>query len=206
MDVLRNTEPSKIPIKEDFQDPLSVKHRSGSVKLTVAERPSENEVFLQPEEAFPDGFGDVSSTGTSVLANTSATTILPSYFDDIIVGRITCNSSANGTEYTSFLDCYNETYVGGMLRNVSGNGSVIGGPGAEEPLTDVILMGVTSVILGLMILITVIGEYDKGSIVKQLHRHFYLICLCGLKCILVQVYHHEGKKENLQEHATGFFS
>jgi hypothetical protein len=52
-----------------------------------------------------------------------------------------------------------------MLNNVSGNGSIIGGPGVEEPLTDVILMGVTSVILGLMILITVIGEYCKRTAV-----------------------------------------
>jgi len=166
MDLLRITEPSKIPNKEEgLQDPLSVKHLSGSVKLTVAERPSENDVFLQPEEAFSDSFTEVSFTGTSVLANNSATTILPSYFDDVIVGRITCNNSANGTEYASFLDCYNDIYVGGMLYNVSGNGSVIGGAGVEEPLTDVILMGVTSVILGLMILITVIGEYCKVSVV-----------------------------------------
>jgi hypothetical protein len=166
MDVLRITEPSKSPNKEEgLQDPLSVKHRAGSVKLTLAEKPSENDVFLQPEEAFSDSFADVSFTGTSVLANNSATTILPSYFDDVIVGRITCNNSANGTEYASFLDCYNDIYVGGMLYNVSGNGSVIGGAGVEEPLTDVILMGVTSVILGLMILITVIGEYCKLSVV-----------------------------------------
>jgi hypothetical protein len=165
MDFLRITEPSKNPNKEEgLQDPLSVKHRSGSVKLTVAERPSENDVFLQPEETFTDSFADVSFTGTSVLANNSATTILPSYFDDVIVGRITCNNSANGTEYASFLDCY-DNYVGGMLYNVSRNGSVFGGAGVEEPLTDVILMGVTSVILGLMILITVIGEYCKWSVV-----------------------------------------
>ena len=171
MDLLRITEPSKNPNKEeDLQDPLSEKHRFGSIKLTVAERPSENDVFLQPEEAFSDSFAEVPFTGTTALANGSATTILPSYFDDVIVGRITCNNSANGTEYTSFLDCYNDTYVRGMLNNVSGNGSVIGGPGVEEPLTDVILMGVTSVILGLMILITVIGEYCKGSVVQQLHR------------------------------------
>lgn len=172
MGLLRITEPSKIPNKEeDLQDPQSVKHWSGSIKLTVAERPSENDVFL-PEEAFSDSSAQVPFTGTSILANSSATSILPSFFDDVIVGRITCNNSANGTEYTSFLDCYNDTYVGGMLNNVSGNGSVTGGTGAEEPLTDVILMGVTSVILGLMILITVIGEYCKGSVVQQLHRHF----------------------------------
>lgn len=165
MDLLRITEPSKTPNKEeDLQDLLSVKHRSGSVKLTFAEKPSENDVFLQPEEAFSDSFAEVPFTEASVLAN-SSTTILPSYFGDVIVGRITCNNSANGTEYTSFLDCYNDTYVGGMLNNVSGNSSVIGGPGVEEPLTDVILMGVTSVILGLLILITVIGEYCKGSVV-----------------------------------------
>jgi hypothetical protein len=173
MDLLRITEPSKNPSKEeDLQDPLSVKHRSGSVKPTVAERPSENDVFFEPEEAFSDSFTEVQFTGTSVLSNSSATTILPSYFNDVIVGRITCNNSANGTEYTSVLDCYNDTYVGGMLNNVSGNGSVTGGPGVEEPLTDVILMGVTSVILGLMILITVIGEYCRGSVVQQLHRQF----------------------------------
>ena len=172
MDLLRIIEPSRNPIKEEYlQDPLSVKHRSGSVKLPVDERPSENEVFLQPEEAFSESFAEVLFTGTPVLANSSATTILPSYFGDVVVGRITCNNSANGTEYTSFLDCY-DTYVGAMLNNVSGNGSVIGGPGVEEPLTDVILMGVTSVILGLMILITVIGEYCKGSVVQQLHMNF----------------------------------
>jgi len=166
MDLLRIIEPSTNPIKEEYlQDPLSVKHRSGSVKLPVAERPSENEVFLQSEETFSESFADVLLTGPSVLANSSAATILPSYFDDVVVGRITCNNSANGTEYTSFLDCYNDTYAGGMFKNVSGNGSVIGGPGVEEPLTDVILMGVTSVVLGLMILITVIGEYCKGSVV-----------------------------------------
>jgi hypothetical protein len=160
MDLLRIIHPSKSPIKEeDLQDPVSVKHRSGSVKLTVAKTPSENDVFLQPEEAIAGGFVDDPFTGSSVLSNSSSTTILPSYFDDIIVGRITCNNTANGTEYASFLNCYNDTYVGEVFNNVSGNGSAIGGTGGEELLTDVILMGVTSVILGLMILITVIGEY-----------------------------------------------
>jgi hypothetical protein len=169
MGLLSTIQPSKNPNKEeDLQDPLSVKHRSVSVKPTVAENPSKNDVFLQPEEAFSDNFAEVPFTGTSVFANSSTTTFLPSSFGDVIVGRITCNSSANGTEYTSIFDCYNDTYVGGMLNNVSGNGSVTGGPGVEEPLTDVILMGVTSVILGLMILITVIGEYRKGSVVSYL--------------------------------------
>jgi len=170
MDLLSIIEPSRNPIKEEYlQDPLSVKHRSGSVKPPVAERPSENEVFLQPEEAFSESFAEVLFDGPSVFANSSATTILPSYFDDVVVGSITCNNSPNAT---SFLDCYNGSYVPGMLNNVSRNGSVIGGPGVEEPLSDVILMGVTSVILGLMILITVIGEYCKESVVQQLHRHF----------------------------------
>jgi hypothetical protein len=159
MDLLKIIQPSEIPIKEeDLQDPVYVKHRSGSKQLTVAERPGENDVFLQPEEAFSESFLDGPFTGALSLANSSPTTILPSYFDDIIVGRVTCNSTANGTDYASFLDCYNDTYVAEVFNNVSRNGSTIGEAGGEEPLTDVILMGVTSVILGLMILITVIGE------------------------------------------------
>jgi hypothetical protein len=173
MAFLKITQPSKNPIKEeDLQDPLSAKHRSGSVKLTVTENPSENDVFLQPEEVLAGGFVEGPFTGPTLLANSSPTTILPSYFDDIIVGRVTCNNTANGTEYTSFLDCYNNTYVGELFSNVSGNGSAIGGTGREEPLTDVIVMGVTSVILGLLILITVIGEYYKAAVVQSLYIYF----------------------------------
>ncbi|XP_023725561.1 5-hydroxytryptamine receptor [Cryptotermes secundus] len=143
--------------QEDLKDPLHVKPLSGSIKLSVAERPSDNDVFVQPEDAISDSYVDP-FTVASVLANNSPTTILPSYFDDVIVGRITCNNTANGTGYTSLLDCYNGSYAGELFNNASGNGSTVGGARGEEPLTDVILMGVTSLILGLMILITVIGN------------------------------------------------
>lgn len=146
--------------QEDLKGPLNVKPLSGSIKLSVAERPSDNDVFIQPENTISDSYFDP-FTAASVLANNSPTTILPSYFDDIIVGRITCNNTANGTGYTSLLDCYNGSYAGELFNNASGNGSAVGGARGEEPLTDVILMGVTSLILGLMILITVIGEYFK---------------------------------------------
>jgi hypothetical protein len=122
-------------------------------------------VFIQPEDTVSGSYVDP-FTAATILANNSATTILPTYFDDVIVGRMTCNSTANGTEYTSLLDCYNSSYVGELFNNASGNGSAVGGATGEEPLTDVILMGVTSLILGLMILITVIGEYIK-------ERQFY---------------------------------
>jgi hypothetical protein len=160
MDLLNVIQPvhNRSRQQEDLKDPVKVKSLSGSIKLSVAERPSDNDVFLQPEDTFSDSYVE-SFTTASILANNSPTTILPSYFDDVIVGHITCNSTANGTEYTSFLDCYNGSYTGELFKNASGNVSTIGGARGEEPLTDVILMGVTSLILGLMILITVIGEY-----------------------------------------------
>jgi hypothetical protein len=161
MDLLNVIEPvhNRSRQQEELKDPVKVKSLPGSIKLSVAERPSDNDVFLQPEDTFSNSYVDPFSAA-SILANNSPTTILQSYFDDVIVGRITCNSTANGTEYTSFLDCYNGSYTGELFKNVSGNGSVVGGA-REEQLSDVILMGVTSLILGLMILITVIGEYVK---------------------------------------------
>jgi hypothetical protein len=158
MDLLNIIQPSRNPRKrEDLQGHLTVRPPSGPVKLSVAEGPSDSDVFVQPE----DTFSYDPLTAASVLSNSSPTTVLPSYFDDVIVGRITCNNTANGTVYSSFLDCYNDSFVGALFNNDSGNGSAIGGAGGEEPLTDVILMGVTSLILGLMILITVIGKYFK---------------------------------------------
>jgi hypothetical protein len=143
---------------EHLKDPPYLKPLSGSIKLSVANRPSDNDVLLRPEETFSDGYVEPYTTA-AILANSSPTT-LPSYFDDVIVGRVACNITANGTEFSAFLDCYNSSYAGEIFNNASGNGSAIGGA-RGEPLTDVILMGVTSLILGLMILITVIGECFK---------------------------------------------
>ncbi|KAJ9601238.1 hypothetical protein L9F63_000604, partial [Diploptera punctata] len=148
MDVVNIVESSQRPYIRNLTAKPSL------TKLTIAGKPSENDVFDQPseEQSYPDSF-----TTTILLGNgTPASTTLPSYYNDIIVGRITCNSSANGTLYTSLLDCYNDSFIGGIFGNGSGNGSAVDGSGGEEPLSDVILMGVTSVILGLMILITVI--------------------------------------------------
>jgi hypothetical protein len=153
MDLANIIQPSRYPRKtEAVQDHLTLKPPSEPVKLSVAEGPNDSGVFVLPDEEDP-------LTAAAVLTSSSPSTILPSYFDDVIVGRITCNNTTNGTAYTSFLDCYNDSYVGAFFNNGSGNGSATGVPGGEEPITDVILLAVTSFILGLMILITVIGKY-----------------------------------------------
>ncbi|XP_021928087.1 5-hydroxytryptamine receptor-like [Zootermopsis nevadensis] len=156
MDLLNVIQPSKNARKRaDLQGHLTVKPPSGPVKLTIAEAPIDNGVFVQPEDTFSSRYADDPLTA---LASNSPTTVLPSYFDDVIVGRITCNNTADGTPFSSFLDCYNDSYFGAMFNNGTGTSNATGGPARDEPLTDVILMGVTSLILGLMILITVIGN------------------------------------------------
>jgi hypothetical protein len=184
--------------QEDLKDPLNVKPLSGSTKLSVAERPSDNDVFIQPEDTVSHSYFDP-FTAASILANNSPTTILPSYFDDVIVGRITCNNTANGTEYTSLLDCYNGSYAGELFNNASGNGSAIGGARGEEPLTDVILMGVTSLILGLMILITVIGEYFNTHQLNNCSRDD----LCAPFCVTRTLYQNPP---SYRKHAACFLS
>jgi hypothetical protein len=143
--------------REVLKDHLTAKPPSGPVKLSVAEEPGDSDIFVQPDESFSYRYDDDALTAAPVLGNSSPPTLLPSYFDDVIVGRITCNdTAANGTSYSSFLDCYNDSYVGALFNNGTTNGSAIAEGG--EPLTDVILKGMTSLILGLIILITVIGE------------------------------------------------
>jgi hypothetical protein len=156
MDILNVTQQSsQNPDQTDLQGNLTVQQPSVSANLSVAEGPRDYDVFVQqPEGTFSTGYVAGNVTTATLLVNNLPATLVPPYFDDIIVGRIICNNTANGTAYTSLLDCYND-----LFSNVSGNGSAIGGAGAKEPLTDFILMGVTSVILGLIILITIIGEY-----------------------------------------------
>ncbi|PSN52647.1 hypothetical protein C0J52_08828 [Blattella germanica] len=153
---IRNDAPGSVMDVFNIEE-ASERPKPSFTKLSIAEKPGDNDVFDQLPDDDSDPFADPFTTAAAALLGNSspaATTTLPAYYDDAIVGRISC---ANGTSYSSFLDCYNESYVGG-LNNGSRNGSAMGGIGGEEPLGDVILMGVTSVILGLMILITVIGK------------------------------------------------
>lgn len=56
--------------------------------------------------------------------------------------------------YTTGLECDSEN------QTYNGTNDTLTDPSRNEPLSDLILMGVLSVVLGLMILVTVIGKLN----------------------------------------------